>query len=111
MNNTDQFTPAFYRTRDGFLAARVGELALLAIPAKTSGLRVATAYTIDKPPEEWSPTDLYGVSRLVDDEFAFRRYVEEIAEHKRQLLTLDRPEIRTNAPTPWGAAQISRAYR
>ncbi|SDR63803.1 hypothetical protein SAMN05519103_09055 [Rhizobiales bacterium GAS113] len=51
-----------------------------------------------------------GVDRLVADEASLRDHVDEIAEHKRQLLTLDRREVRTHAATPWGAAQISRVY-
>ncbi len=101
---------SFHRTRDGFLAARVGSRALLALPSKSGGVCVASAHHIDNSPEDWRPSDFHIFGRLVEDETAFRRHVEQLADHQRQLSTLERREIKTNAVTPWGAAQNSWAY-
>jgi hypothetical protein len=110
MSKLNECAATYHRTRDGHLAARVGSLAFLALPSTAGGLRVATAYSIEKPPENWTPADFYGADRLVDDETGFQDHVDEIAEHKRQLLTLDRREVRTQAATPWGVAPISWIY-
>lgn len=110
MNSPDQFLVSFHSTRDGFLAARLGERAFLALPLKSGGLSVVSARHIDKPPEEWHPSDFYIVERLLEDEEAFRRHLTEIADHERQLLEFDRREIKTNSVTPWGMAQISQFY-
>lgn len=110
MNSPDQIIVSFLRTRDGFLAARIGDFAFLMLPSKTGGVSVASVHRIDKPPEEWRPSDFYVFGRLLENEAAFRLHVEELADHKRQLRALDRREIRTHAATPCGTAQISRAY-
>jgi len=110
MNTHDRVHPSFHRTRDGFLAARLGERAFLVLPSKSGGVSVASARHIDKPPEEWRPSDFYIVDRLLEDEADFRRHVADMAEHERQLLELDRREFRSNAVTPWGTAQISTVY-
>jgi len=110
MNKSNQLAVSYHLTRDGHLAARVGSLAFLALPSNNGGLSVATAYRIDKPLEDWRASDFCGVSRLVDDQAAFRDHVDEIAEHKRQLQVLDRRELGTQAMTPWGVAQISWVY-
>ncbi len=110
MNSAEQSLISFHRTRDGFIAARLGERAFLALPSKTGGVSLASARHIDKPPEEWCPSDFYIFGRLLEDEAAFRRHVEQLADHQRQLLRLDRREVRTHAVTPWGTAQMSWAY-
>jgi hypothetical protein len=110
MNSPDRFLVSFYRTCDGFLAARLGERAFLALPSKSGGISVASARHVDKLPEEWRPSDFYIVERFLEDEAAFRRHVAEIADHERELLTLDRREIKTSAVTPWGTAQVSWVY-
>jgi len=69
-----------------------------------------SAHLIEKPRDEWRPPDFYIVGRRLIDEFAFRRYVEELTDHERELAMLDRREIRTQAATPWGTAQISWRY-
>lgn len=110
MNSAEQSRISFHRTRDGFIAARLGERAFLALPSKTGGVSLASARHIDKPPEEWRPSDFYIFGRLLEDEAAFRRHVEQLADHQRELLRLDRREVRTHAVTPWGTAQMSWAY-
>jgi hypothetical protein len=101
---------SFHRTADGFLAASVEHLAFLALPSKAGGLSIATASNLRAPPERWKRTDFYSVDRHVDDEVAFRDHVLEIAEHRRQLVGLDRRELTPLASTPWGVAQCSDIY-
>jgi hypothetical protein len=101
---------SFHRTYEGRLAARVANLAFLALPAGDQSLRVAYSSGLGKPPERWTRQDFYGLSRLVDGEAGFRAYVEERAEHRRQLAGLGRRDITSDAETPWGTAQHSRLY-
>ena len=101
---------SFHRTAEGRLAARVADIAFLALPSEGDGLRVAYASGLANPPESWTRRDFYGLGPLVEGEAGFRSYVEERAEHYRQLQTLSRPDVATRAETPWGAAQQSRIY-
>jgi len=110
MNSPDRSVVSFHRTRDDFLAARLGERAFLGLPSKSGGIFAASACHINKPPEEWRPSDFHIFERLVEDEADFRRHVAELADHERQLLELDRREFKSNAVTPWGMAQISQVY-
>jgi hypothetical protein len=106
---------SFHRTFEGKLAARVADLAFLAFTSGErgvcgQGLCVAYASGLKSPPERWTRQDFYGLSRLVDGEAGFRAYVEERAEHRRQLADLPRREVTTHAATPWGTARHSRIY-
>src|SRR5271168_3996451 len=101
---------SFHRTAEGRLAARVADIAFLALPAEDQGFRVAYASGLSSPPERWTRRDFYGLGRLVDGEAGFRGFVEERAEHHRQLAVLNRRDVKTRAPTPWGTAQQSRLY-
>lgn len=111
-----QLTQAsFHRTFEGKLAARVADLAFLALASgeqgfSGQGLRVAYASGLKSPPERWTRQEFFGLSRLVDGEAGFRGFVEEQAEHIRQLAELPRREVTTHAATPWGTAQHSRIY-
>ena len=100
----------FHRTREGLLGAKVGDDAYLGLPAADGTLRVAYGSGIAKAPELWTRGDFYGVSRLVEGEAGFRAYVEEHAEHRRELAALPRVEFRTSTQTPWGRADFSRRY-
>ena len=101
---------SFHRTAEGRLAARVADIAFLALPSEDQGFRVAYASGLSSPPERWTPRDFYGLGRLVDGEAGFRGFVEERAEHHRQLAVLNRRDVKTRATTPWGTAQQSRLY-
>ena len=100
----------FHRTRDGLLAAVLGETAFLGVPNKHGQLRIAYGSGIGKPPEQWVPQDFQGIDRLVKDEDGFRVHVEALAQHRRQLLGLNRIEFRSRAQTPWGSADFSYRY-
>ena len=101
---------SFHRTAEGRLAARVADIAFLAVRAEGESFRVAYASGLASPPERWTRQDFDGLSRLVDGEAGFRVHVEESAEHYRQLAGLNRRDVKTRAMTPWGAAQQSRIY-
>ena len=85
------------------MPASVEHLAFLALPSKAGGLSIATASNLGAPPEQWTPTDFYGVARHVDDEAAFRDHLLEIAEHHRQLAALDRRRDLRRSPRLRGA--------
>src|SRR3546814_13466482 len=74
------------------------------------GLRVATCWRLTRPIDHWTVDDVFGASAIVADEGGFRAHVEESAEHRRQLRTLGRREIRQRLSTPWGMAQSSKIY-
>jgi hypothetical protein len=100
--------PTFHRTEEGRLVARLANLAFLALPTRDRSLRVAYATGLKSPPERWTRQDFYGLGRLVDGEAGFRAYVEERAEHRRQLAGLAQRDIMARAETPWGTSQYLR---
>jgi hypothetical protein len=99
----------FAVTAQGHLSAQVGDLAWLAIPTKY-GLRMASAWRLRKPIADWTPSDFSGADGFAQDEAAFRAHVEEIAQHKRELLLLPRPETGMRVGTLWGTSQQSYHY-
>jgi hypothetical protein len=109
MSTPPIITAVFHRTADGYLAAQVDDLAWLAVPVK-EGWRLASAWRLTKPIEAWTPADFHGSDGLVGGEAAFRAHVETIAEHRRQLQALPRPERPMRVSTPWGAPQQSWVY-
>jgi hypothetical protein len=103
------FTPVFASTTQGHLAAQVDDLAWLAFPVG-DGLRMASAWRLRKPVAEWTASDFSGADGFAQDEPAFRAHVEEIAQHKRELLSLPRPETGMRVSTLWGTSQQSYRY-
>jgi hypothetical protein len=101
---------SFHRTAEGFPAALVEDRPFVAMPNQKGAYSVWSAYSIDRPPAEWTRRDFYIASGTVADEEAFRAHVREIAEHRCELRSLSRPEIRPGSSTPWGSAQVSRRY-
>ena len=101
---------SFHRTAEGFLAALVEDRPFIAMPNGQGVYSIWSAYSIDRPPAEWTGRDFYIASGTVTDEEAFRAHVMEIAGHRRELRSLSRPEIRSGSSTPWGPAQVSRRY-
>jgi hypothetical protein len=99
----------FARTTQGHLAAKVDDLVWLAIPVG-NGLRLAPAWRLRKPIDTWTSADFYGADGFVADEAAFRAHVEEVAQHKRELVNLPRPETGMRVGTIWGTSQQSYRY-
>lgn len=98
------------KTKDGLLAARLGDTAFAAIPRKAGGYRIAHAWRPDRQLNEMREDDFYGAVENAPDEAGFRRYVEDQAEHRRQADGLGRVSIRAGFPTPWDAAQTATQY-
>lgn len=98
------------RSADGFLVARVGDMAFAMLPARDGRHYLATGWRIRRPIEEWSRSDFYGHAGELTDEAAFRARVVENAEHQREKRALGRREIRSTANTPWGPSQGATVY-
>lgn len=109
MSTDDVIAAVFGRSADGHLAARVEDIAFIAIPVK-DGFKIATGWRLARPIDQWTTADAFGASAIVADEGGFRAHVEENAEHRRQLRTLGRREVRQGLSTPWGMAQSSEIY-
>src|SRR3546814_11967411 len=101
MNADDVIAVSFGRSADGYLAARVEDIAFIAIPVK-DGLRIATGWRLRKSIDQWTAADVYGESATVADEAAFQNQVEENAQHRRKLRTLGRGEVLQRLSTPRG---------
>lgn len=109
MSNASPIIALFGHTGEGHLAAQVEDLAWLAI-AYGAGLRMLSGWRLSKPMTNWVEADLYGADGIVADEAAFRAHVEDIAQHRRELADLPRPETQMRVGTPWGASQQSYRY-
>lgn len=97
------------RTADGLLAARVGDMGYIAIPAR-DGIRLASGWRLSRPIDEWTKADVFGSEGVVADEAAFRSYVEAVAVHLIQRAALGRRETRIRISTPWGMSQGATIY-
>ncbi|KQZ61088.1 hypothetical protein ASD67_17590 [Sphingopyxis sp. Root1497] len=96
-------------TADGLWAARIDDLALIAIPIR-DGYRLATASARSKPISEWSAADGFGFDGQVADEAGFRAHVEDCALHVRQRALLARGRVGIARDTPWGPSQTATRY-
>lgn len=96
-------------TADGMLAARVGDLAYIAVPAR-DGFRLASGWSLSRPIGEWTQGDVCGSEGTVADEAGFRAHVEDIAVHLTQRAALGRKEVRMHVSTPWGMSQSATVY-
>lgn len=106
---SESIQASFHRTHEGALAARVGDLAFLALP-EGERFRVRSAWRLRPAPESWTRREFPDHGTLVDDEAAFIAHVETRVEHCRQLRVLGRREVRLRLETPWGSAQQSEIY-
>lgn len=101
--------PEYGTTADGHVAARIADIAYIAIPA-TKGFRLASGWRLSRPIGEWSEADVYGSEGIVADEAAFRAHVEHVAVHLTQRDALGRKEVRMRLSTPWGMSQGATVY-
>jgi hypothetical protein len=69
-----------------------------------------SGWRLTKPIETWTQADFYGADGFVVGETGFRERVEEIAQHRRELQLLPRPEAEMRVWTPWGMVQQTRCY-
>ncbi len=100
----------FARTHEGFLAAKVGDKAFAMLPGSDGRFRLAYAWKLPSPIEDWKPSGFYGHGGELEDEAAFRAQVLEYAEHQRQRAWLARRSISSHASTPWGSSQYATVY-
>ena len=96
-------------TASGLMAARVGDLGYIAIPAR-GGFRLASDWRLTRPIAAWSENDVFGNEGIVADEAGFRAHVEAIAVHLRQREALGRKELHMRLATPWGMSQGATIY-
>ena len=96
-------------TADGHLAARIGDMGYIAMPAR-GGFRLASGWRLSRPICEWNENDVFGSEGIVTDDAAFRARVEAIAVHLRQREALARKETRMPVSTPWGMSQGATIY-
>lgn len=99
----------FAVTQAGLLAARVQDLAFLALPAE-AGVRILTGWRLRAAMTAWTTADFSGADGIAADKPAFRAHVEEIAQHRRELRDLGRWREEGGTETPWGPALSSEAY-
>src|SRR3546814_1162079 len=76
MNADDVIAVAFGRSADGYLAARVEDIAFIALPVK-DGLRIATGWRLRKSIDQWTAAAVHGASAAVRS-----------AEHTSELQSL-----------------------
>ncbi len=101
--------PKYAITADGLLAARVGDLAYIAVPVN-DGFRLASGWRLSGPIAVWTEADVFGSEGTVADEAAFRAHVRDVAIHLTQRDALGRKEARMRLSTPWGMSQGATIY-
>jgi hypothetical protein len=109
MSRSDILAAVFARTSAGLLAARVEDLAWLAVPVD-GGIKITSGWRLSRPLADWTMADFHGAEGIAADEGAFRAHVETIAEHRRQLPALARTSIDMPVETPWGRPDSSVRY-
>lgn len=101
--------PDYGASADGHLAARVGDIAYIAVPC-ASGFRLASGWQPRRRIGEWSEADVYGSEGIVPDAAGFRAHVEDVARHLTQCAALGRKEVCMRVSTPWGMSQGATIY-
>ncbi len=101
--------PDYGTSADGHLAARIDEIAYIAIPC-VAGFRLVSGWGLRRPIGEWTQADVYGSEGTVPDEAGFRAHAEDIALHLTQREALKRKEVRLRVSTPWGISQGATVY-
>lgn len=96
-------------TASGLLAARIGDMGYIAIPAR-DGFRLASGWRLSRPIAAWTENDVFGSEGIVADEAEFQAHVEAVAVHLRQREALGRKEVRMRLSTPWGMSQGATVY-
>ncbi|WP_245443559.1 DUF7007 domain-containing protein [Rhizobium phaseoli] len=106
---SNKMTAEYGRTRDGMLAARVGNQAFAMMPTDNAH-RLAKAWGLSGTIEDWTAADFYGGGHRPVDEAGFRESVEQWASHQRQLVALGRSSTLALRSTPWGQSQHAVVY-
>jgi len=101
--------PDYGTSAEGHLAARIGDIAYVALPC-ADGFRLASGWRLRRPIGEWTEADVHGSEGIVSDEAGFRAHVEDVALHLNQREALGRKEVRLRVSTPWGMSQGATVY-
>lgn len=109
MNAAASILAVYGSTADNHLAALVGDTAYLAVQV-ADGLRIASAWRLNRPIPEWKQADFYGAAGTVPNEAGFRAHVEEQVQHQRERNALDRQRQSSDLWTPWGGSQGGEVY-
>jgi len=102
--------PAYGRTSDGMLVARIEASVYAMFPSHNGGWHFAYCYPRNKPLANLTRADFFGNSGELADETAFRARIEEQAVHETQLHALGRRQLKARDYTPWGASQTTTRY-
>lgn len=97
------------RAAEGHFAARVGDMAYIALPVR-DGFRLASGWRLRQPIAEWTEADVFGSEGIVVDEAGFRAHIASAALHLTQRNALGRKEVRMHVSTPWGMSQGATIY-
>ena len=98
--------PDYGTSAEGHLAARIGDIAYVALPC-ADGFRLASGWRLRRPIGEWTEADVHGSEGIVSDEAGFRAHVEDVALHLNQREALGRKEVRLRVSTPCRKARRS----
>lgn len=109
MTQTSTIAAVFGETAAGHLAGKVEDLSWLAAP-HGGGFRIMSGWRLRKPMPDWTLADFSGASAIVPDLAAFRAYVEDVAEHRRQISMLGRRPGIAGISTPWGRSDSAEIY-
>lgn len=102
--------PEFGQSSAGLIVARLGDAAFAMIPKRNGGFFLGSGWRLSKPLADWTRSDFYGHGGEVADEVAFRKLIQEQAQHQAELAALARRETRSPAGTPWGPSQGATHY-
>ncbi|WP_454885416.1 DUF7007 domain-containing protein [Sphingomonas oryzagri] len=104
-----EVTIEYGTTADGLIAARIGDIAYVALPVD-GGFSLASGWRLSRPIAQWSSADVYGSEGRVPDQAAFHAHVEDVATHLRQRAALGRKGMESRISTPWGVSQSATFY-
>ncbi len=102
-------SPLYGTTRDGLIAALVGDQAF-AMVTNEAGSYLVKAWGLGRPIEDWTIADFHDRRTDPVDEAGFQRTVEEWATHVAQLAELNRRTVSARTSTPWGQSQHAVLY-
>lgn len=112
-----KFEISYGRTRDGLLVAKIDDGSRAgevygAVPRRAGGFLVSSLYYNRRGVrfEEMTAKDFPGNLASAPDVAAFRRFIEDQAEHLRQRDGFRREYLETGLRTPLGVATLSTKY-
>ena len=95
----------WHRTRENILAAQSDFVSYLALPTPDGAYRIAVAYDLDTPPQDWTADRFRASSLFAPDETIARERIILIEGQRDDLEDDNRRDLTPGTPTPWGEAQ------